>query len=118
MLNASKKIKGDMLTSTLASFGVLSLVLIIAFRSFRAFFCIMTPLLMGTIWTMGMMALFVGYMNLITAFIFAVLLGLGIQGVYTWLALELGSWAFLLDEPPLTVLKRRLARRRADPSGR
>jgi len=47
-----------------------------------------------------------------------VLLGLGIQGVYTWLALELGSWAFLLDEPPLTVLKRRLARRRADPSGR
>ena len=79
MLNASKKIKGDMLTSTLTSFALLSLVLIIAFRSLRAFFCIMTPLLMGTIWTMGLMALFVGYLNLITAFIFAVLLGLGID---------------------------------------
>jgi len=41
--------------------------------------CVMLPLLMGTVWTMGLTALFVGYMNLITAFIFAVLLGLGID---------------------------------------
>lgn len=79
LLKEANKIKGDMLTSTLASFALLALVLIIAFRSIRGFVCVMLPLLMGTVWTMGLTALFVGYMNLITAFIFAVLLGLGID---------------------------------------
>ena len=79
LLKEAKKVQGDMLTSTLASFALLGLVLMIAFRSARAFFCVMLPLVMGTVWTMGLTALFVGSINLITAFIFAVLLGLGID---------------------------------------
>lgn len=79
LLKEAKKIKGDMLASTFASFGLLALVLIVAFRSVRGFVCVMLPLVMGTVWTMGLTALMIGYMNLITAFIFAVLLGLGID---------------------------------------
>ncbi len=79
LLEEGEKIKGDMLTSTLSSFGLLALVLIISFRSLRAFFCVMLPLVLGTVWTVGLTALTVGSMNLITAFIFAVLLGLGID---------------------------------------
>lgn len=79
LLQESEKIKSDILSSTLYCFALLALVLIVSFRSLRAFFCIMLPLVMGTAWTMGLMALTLGYMNLITAFIFAVLLGLGID---------------------------------------
>jgi uncharacterized protein len=79
VLGQSKKIKGDMLSSTVSSFVLLSLVLILAFRSIRGLVCVLLPLAMGTIWTVGLMSITVGYLNLITAFIFAVLLGLGID---------------------------------------
>ena len=79
VLEQSKKIKGDMLNSTLASFILLALVLLIAFRSVRGLVCVLVPLTMGTIWTLGLTALIIGYLNLITVFIFAVLLGLGID---------------------------------------
>ena len=78
-LKESKRIKNDMRSSTVASFVLLALVLIIAFRSVRALFCIMIPLIMALIWTLGLMDALIGYLNLITAFIFAVLLGLGID---------------------------------------
>ena len=79
VLGQSKKIKGDMFSSTLSSFALLSLVLLFAFRSIRGLIAVLIPLAMGTLWTVGLMALTVGYLNLITAFIFAVLLGLGID---------------------------------------
>ncbi|MAD61369.1 MAG: hypothetical protein CMH49_07655 [Myxococcales bacterium] len=79
VLGQSKKIKGDMLSSTLSSFLLLSLVLLFAFRSVRGLIAVLVPLAMGTLWTVGLMSLTVGYLNLITAFIFAVLLGLGID---------------------------------------
>lgn len=79
VLGQSKKIKGDMLSSTVSSFVLLSLVLLFAFRSVRGLIAVLIPLAMGTLWTVGLMALTVGYLNLITAFIFAVLLGLGID---------------------------------------
>ncbi len=79
VLKQSKKIKGDMLSSTVASFLLLSLVLLIAFRSLRGLICVLVPLIMGTLWTVGLMATIIGYLNLITAFIFAVLMGLGID---------------------------------------
>ena len=79
VLHQSKKIKGDMLSSTLASFLLLSFVLLLSFRSVRGLFCVLIPLVMGTVWTVGLMAMTIGYLNLITAFIFAVLMGLGID---------------------------------------
>lgn len=79
VLDQSKKIKGDMLASTFASFALLTLTLFFAFKSLRGVVCVLIPLVMGTIWTVGLMSVTIGYLNLITAFIFAVLLGLGID---------------------------------------
>ena len=78
-IEESNAIKDDLISSSTFSFGLLALVLIVFFRSVRALFCVMIPLVMGTMWTVGLVALTVGYLNLITAFIFAVLLGLGID---------------------------------------
>jgi len=78
-LQESKQIQDDMLSSVSISLLLLALVIIIFFRSVRAFVCVMIPLIIGISWTMGLVALTVGYLNLITAFIFAVLLGLGID---------------------------------------
>ncbi len=75
----SKSIKRDLFGSSGAALALLALILVAAFRSVRVFFCVMLPLVMGTVWTAGLVALTVGYLNLITAFIFAVLLGLGID---------------------------------------
>lgn len=63
------------------SFTILSIFALIAifFRSARAAIRIFVPLLMSTIWSLAMAFLTVGYLNIITAFIFALLLGLGID---------------------------------------
>ncbi len=78
-LEQKNQIKEDMLGSVIFSVVLLCLVIIVAFRSVRALFCVIVPLLLGTLWSVGLVALTVGYVNLITAFIFAVLLGLGID---------------------------------------
>lgn len=49
------------------------------FRSPRAAFRIFTPLIMSTLCALGITFLTLGYLNLITAFIFAILIGLGID---------------------------------------
>lgn len=78
-LEQSEQIKDDMFSSTGSSLALLALVIMIAFRSIRAFFLIFLPLILGALWTLGIIMLTVGYLNMITAFIFAVLLGLGID---------------------------------------
>ncbi len=78
-LQESEGIKGDIVSSAVFSISLLTLVLVVFFRSVRGVFCVLLPLLMGTAWLVGFVALTVGYLNLITAFIFAVLLGLGID---------------------------------------
>lgn len=78
-IEESDQIKGDMVSSAGIAFAVLALIVIGFFRSIRALFCVMLPLIMANCWTIGLVALTVGYLNLITAFIFAVLLGLGID---------------------------------------
>jgi len=59
--------------------GGIMLLLLIFFRRIRAAFVIFIPLLMSIAWTLAIAFLTVGYLNLITAFIFAILLGLGID---------------------------------------
>ena len=78
-IEEENSLRGNLLTSVWSSFALLALILILAFRSVRVFFCVMVPLLCGTVWTAGVIGLTVGYLNMITAFIFAVLLGLGID---------------------------------------
>ncbi len=78
-LKQSDGIKSDIVSSATFSLSLLCVVLIVFFRSFRGLFCVLVPLLVGSSWLLGLVALTVGYLNLITAFIFAVLLGLGID---------------------------------------
>jgi predicted RND superfamily exporter protein len=79
IVDETDAIKGDVWGSIAGSVALLAVLLILAFRSLRVFFCVMVPLLMGSIWTAGLVGLTIGYLNMITAFIFAVLLGLGID---------------------------------------
>ena len=78
-LEQSKQIENDMASSITFALVLLCLVVILFFRSLRGLVCVMLPLIMGTAWLVGVVTLTIGYLNLITAFIFAVLLGLGID---------------------------------------
>lgn len=59
-------------------FSILALIAVF-FRSGRAAARIFIPLVMTTLWALGVTFLTFGYLNLITAFIFAILIGLGID---------------------------------------
>lgn len=74
-----RSIVEDIQTSAL--FTALGLFLIIAlyFRRVRAVFLVLTPLVMGVVWTLAVAFLWLGELTTITVFIFAVLLGLGID---------------------------------------
>jgi uncharacterized protein len=65
-------------SSALALLGVI-LVLWLAFRRLRAVVLVLVPLLAGLAWTACFARLAVGELNLISAFIFAILIGLGID---------------------------------------
>lgn len=60
--------------------GVLVLLLLVAyFRRLRAVPLVLLSLAAGILWTFGLVWLAIGHLNVITAFIFALLLGLGID---------------------------------------
>ncbi len=63
------------------SVTILSIFALIAvfFASLRAAGRIFLPLVMSTSWSLGITLVLIGYLNLITSFIFAILLGLGID---------------------------------------
>lgn len=63
------------------SVTILSIFALIAvfFASLRAAGRIFLPLVMSTSWSLGITLMLIGYLNLITSFIFAILLGLGID---------------------------------------
>lgn len=69
----------DVIFSASLTFGSIFLLIAFFFRRLRAVLLIMAPLLMSISWTLAIAFSTVGYLNLITAFIFAVLLGLGID---------------------------------------
>lgn len=64
-----------------AVFTVVGLFLVIAlyFRRTRAVLVVLTPLIMGVLWTLALAFPLFGALNTISAFIFAILLGLGID---------------------------------------
>jgi len=64
---------------TIMSFGGMLVVLLIFFHSFWPIVVILIPLLFGISWTMGFVGAYYGTLNLITSFLAAILLGLGID---------------------------------------
>lgn len=74
-----KSIVEDIQTS--AIFTVLGVFLLIAlyFGRFRAIIVVLVPLVMGVLWTLATAFLIFGELTAITVFIFAILLGLGID---------------------------------------
>ncbi|MBU53140.1 MAG: hypothetical protein CL920_30975 [Deltaproteobacteria bacterium] len=72
-------IEADISRSSMMTAFLLLFLLGIYFRSLRALILLMIPLGMGIAWTMGVAYLIVGYLNMITGFISAILLGLGID---------------------------------------
>ncbi len=64
-----------------AVFTIIGLFLVIAlyFRRTRAVMVVLTPLVMGVMWTLALAFPLFGALNTISAFIFAILLGLGID---------------------------------------
>jgi hypothetical protein len=72
-------ILSDIQTSALFTLGGLILVIALYFRRFRAVSLVLTPLVMGVIWTLAVAFLVFGELTTISVFIFAILLGLGID---------------------------------------
>lgn len=59
---------------------VLVLGLVVAFfRNLRSMFIVMLPLLAGIAWTLGLIELVFGHLNTLTAFVFSMLIGMGID---------------------------------------
>ncbi len=82
LVNRQKEYKSIMSDVQLSAvFTVVGLFLVIAlyFRRLRAILMIMGPLIMGILWTLAIAFLIFGELTTVTAFIFAILLGLGID---------------------------------------
>lgn len=74
-----RKLISDVLQSTFISLALVTLLLIAFFRNVRAIFVVSVPLLMGVAWSLLAMKLVFGELNTLTAFIFSMLIGMGID---------------------------------------
>lgn len=72
-------IKNDLSRATLFAVAVIVVLVALFFGNLRSIVFVMIPLFAGIAWTMGVAFIAVGYLNLITAFIFAILFGLGVD---------------------------------------
>ncbi len=70
---------GDVQISAIFTIVALFLVIALYFRRFRAVLLVLAPLAMSVLWTLAVALLIFGALTTITAFIFAILLGLGID---------------------------------------
>lgn len=69
----------DVNRATLLSVALVTLLLIVFFRSLRAVWLVLVPLLVGIVWTAALMFVLYGRMSTLTAFVFAMLIGMGID---------------------------------------
>jgi len=72
-------IMDDIFSSMGLSLGLILAIIVVYFRRVRTVALIFVPLLFGVAWTIAITALTLGRLNMTTALIFAVLLGLGID---------------------------------------
>ncbi len=71
--------RADLRLSVIITFVLLVLVILLYFRRLRALWLVLLPLVLGVLCSLGLTFLTIGYLNIITAFIFAILLGLGVD---------------------------------------
>ncbi|MEC9072898.1 MAG: MMPL family transporter, partial [Myxococcota bacterium] len=76
---AVNQIRDDLGRSSAVALIVVVILLTAAFRRLRAVLLVVVPLVVGLAWTLALARMAVGSLNLITAFIFAILVGLGID---------------------------------------
>ncbi len=74
-------IKAELRLATGIAVVGICFILMIGFRRIRSVFLVLVPMAVGLGWTLFAARFFVGYLNIITAFIFAILVGLGIDFV-------------------------------------
>lgn len=77
-----KTINRDLQQTGLIALILLVLINVVAFRNFRSLLYAYLPLAIGTIWIWAFAQISIGYLNLITAFLAAILFGMG--GDYTY----------------------------------
>ncbi len=74
-----KGLRSDIFSSALICVLVLMAVIALHFRSLRAVPLIIVPTVFGILWTLGFAQLSIGHLNIVSSFIFAILMGLGID---------------------------------------
>lgn len=72
-------LQSDIINGSLAAFAMLLLTVAVYFRGLRSVPLVLTPLLIAACFALACAAWLYGYLNLVSAFIFAVQLGLGID---------------------------------------
>lgn len=72
-------IKRDLTLSTSVALGILLVFLWLYLGSFRATFLVLTPVVVGACWTFAWASIAFGSLNIMTAFLGAVLMGLGVD---------------------------------------
>jgi predicted RND superfamily exporter protein len=78
-VDQQRMIEADLQVSTFVALGLVLLYLAFHFRRLAAIVLILVPLLVGVVWSFGFAAAMFGVLNILTAFIGAMLLGLGID---------------------------------------
>lgn len=69
----------DLGRATWLSAGLVAFVLVAGFRNVRGLFIVLSPLAVGVLVTVALARLVLGELNVLTAFLFAVLLGIGVD---------------------------------------
>jgi predicted RND superfamily exporter protein len=74
-----RRLIGDVLKATFISLGLVLLMLIGFFRNLRSVIVVTVPLLFGVAWSLLAVTVAFGSLNTLTAFIFSMLIGIGID---------------------------------------
>lgn len=74
-----RRLIGDVVKATGISLGLVLLCLILFFRNFRSVAIVVIPLLVGVAWSLFTVTMIFGALNTLTAFIFSMLIGIGID---------------------------------------
>ncbi len=79
MLDREDRLRADLGLASLVAMGLMLLYLLVHFRSFVSVLLVVTPLAVGLWWTFGLAGVMFESLNILTGFLGAILLGLGID---------------------------------------
>lgn len=78
-IDHQEQIEGDLGTTSAIALLMMLLYLVVHFRRLSAVFFILVPLMTSMVWTFGLAAFVFGTLNILTGFVGAILVGLGID---------------------------------------